>query len=117
MILLSTLNRLAGSDILQKKSELMKKLSDHFSIDHLAKILPDNRKSIERLKDISLLDPTIADSNPDFLNPVVFFLDNEQMELVDKAITLAASKESKSIKTNKRAHGLVRISEEYLNEE
>lgn len=48
-LLLLTLNRLRGTDIPQKRAELMDSLLDSFSIQELAEFLPENTREIEGL--------------------------------------------------------------------
>ena len=53
-ILLTTLNRLAGSDIPAKKIELLKKLTERMETVQLAKLLPQTAKQIERLANLEM---------------------------------------------------------------
>ena len=55
-ILLATLNRLGGSDILEKKLVLLKRLNQRMDTRELAKLLPQTTKQIERLTSILILD-------------------------------------------------------------
>ncbi len=93
LILLATLNRLAGADVLEKKSELIKSLSDRFSTKELAKHLPDTKSAIERLSRLAagmhkpMKRPAYAQQV--FLNPLVFFLTDKQKQMVDAALSKA----------------------------
>jgi ParB-like chromosome segregation protein Spo0J len=53
-ILLTTLNRLGGSDTLAKKVELLRKLTERMGTAQLAKLLPQTAKQIERLTNLKL---------------------------------------------------------------
>jgi ParB family chromosome partitioning protein len=87
LILLATLNRLAGADVLEKKSELIKSLSDRFSTKELAKHLPDTKSAIERLSRLA----------------------------VDKAISSVAP-EGAETAAQRRARAITKIAEVYLQQ-
>ena len=113
LVLLATLNRLAGGDDLEKKSQLIKKLSERFGDKDLFKMLPENRKAIDRLKNLAV--PTVGKFKDEaFLNPVVFFLGDDQEELVDRAIEAATEGDAELTTAQKRAGAIVRIAEMFL---
>jgi len=119
MLLLTTLNRLCGHDILEKKSELVRKLSARFSTKTLARMLPDSSRSIERLKD--LCKPIIPSKleGKAFLNSLVFFLTDKQKVIIDMAIDHASKSASAGTAAQKKAEAMVNIAETYskLNDE
>jgi ParB/RepB/Spo0J family partition protein len=86
-ILLATLNRLGGADILEKKLALLKKLSDQMPIKDLAKLLPQTAKQLERLTNLKM--PAAPADAKSFATPMVFFLDDEQLAVVEDALFLA----------------------------
>ncbi len=94
-ILLATLNRLGGSDILQKKLALLKRLQQSAvggQTRELAKLLPQTAKQIERLtslKDSLRRAASIEHRASSFANPLVFFLTDEQSVDVEDALFLA----------------------------
>ena len=94
-ILLATLNRLGGSDILQKKLALLKRLEQSAvggQTRELAKLLPQTAKQIERLtslKDSLRRAASIEHRASSFANPLVFFLTDEQSADVEDALFLA----------------------------
>ena len=87
-ILLATLNRLGGADILEKKSALLKKLGEQMPIKDLAKLLPQTAKQIERLTNLKM--PAVPADAKVFALPMVFFLTAEQLPIVEDALFLAA---------------------------
>jgi len=91
-ILLATLNRLGGSDILDKKLTLLKRLNKRMQTGELAKLLPQTKKQIERLTSM-FSPPLYAGGNNPRINlgatPMVFFLNDEQSAVVADAIFLA----------------------------
>jgi ParB-like chromosome segregation protein Spo0J len=93
-ILLATLNRLGGADILEKKSALLKKLGEQMPIKDLAKLLPQTAKQIERLTSLKM--PTAPSDAKVFASAMVFFLTAEQLPIVEDALFLAALNSSQS---------------------
>jgi len=114
-ILLATLNRLGGSDNLDKKIGLLKHLNKRMESAELAKLLPATAKQIERL--VNLKRPRQpANINPQsFANPIVFFLNDRQQQIIENAISLAAEPQTKMTKAAKRAAALAQIAEHFLN--
>jgi hypothetical protein len=98
-ILLATLNRLGGKDELAAKSALYKNLSENFSVPELVKLLPDTKQVIERLKDIeTAMPPPNGRGSDAFLNTLVFFLDDEQIKIVEGALEKAMPAEGTKAK-------------------
>lgn len=121
LILLGTLNRLTGKDVLGLKSELIKSLSKKIDSTQLAKSLPDTKKTIERLKKLTSVRPRLCEKEMLFLSPMVFFLDPEQTKVVEGVVkeVMAESVEEqngKSAGANKKAQALVKIVRGYVNE-
>ena len=109
LILLATLNRLSGTDDLGKKSELIKQLTRSFDSRELAKLLPETKKSIERLKDLDIAAKRATAGQKAFLNPVVFFLTDNQKLTVDKAIASAIDPGQTGTTAQKRGWAIVKI--------
>ncbi len=107
LILLGTLNRLSGGDEVYRKSELIKKLSRSFGAKQLAMMLPDSAKTIERLK--NLMAPAVLPKVKAFLNPLVFFVTDEQKMIVDEAIASAVDPGMQGTTAQKRAWAVVEI--------
>ena len=112
LILLATLNRLSGSDELGKKSELIKQLTRSFNSRELAKLLPETKKSIERLKDLDMAAKKATAGQKAFLNPLVFFLTDSQKQIVDEAIASAIDPGQTGTTAQKRAWAIVKILQE-----
>jgi ParB-like chromosome segregation protein Spo0J len=111
-ILLTTLNRLGGKDELSLKIEIIKKLSEKYNAKELGKMLPDNKQVLEKLKDIMKPMQLSAENSKAFLNTLVFFLDDEQIKIVEKSLTKASKNSSKA---EKKASALTKIAEEWFN--
>jgi ParB/RepB/Spo0J family partition protein len=119
-ILLATLNRLSGSDVLDKKLALLKRLNKS-AFDgrtaKLAKLLPQTANQIKRLNRLSISNCRKAvEKRQSQLNPLVFFLNNKQQEIVAKALSAAMSEvEGKQTKAVKNAAALTYITQKFIN--
>lgn len=91
-ILLATLNRLTGSDNLDKKLALLKRLNSRAAAKELAKLLPQTASQIETLVNMELPTAPAELNARDFANPLVFFVSDEQMNDIEKAIESACGK-------------------------
>jgi ParB-like chromosome segregation protein Spo0J len=114
-ILLTTLNRLGGSDQLGEKLKLLKRLNKTIVTGELAKLLPQTAKQIERL--INLKRPSVpAKMNAKcFANPLVFFVNDKQQQQIEKALSLVEEPKAKMTKAAKRAAALTHITGYFLN--
>jgi ParB/RepB/Spo0J family partition protein len=117
-ILLATINRLSGTDVLEKKLTLIRKLNSKLSARELAKLLPATSKQIERLANLKL--PSAPANIPanGFAQPMVFFVTYAQKQTIEKALILAQSLVSPDTKRQPRAAGnafaLTVIAERFL---
>ncbi len=85
-ILLSTLNRLGGSDVLEKKLALLDRLNRKMHAREMAKLLPFTRSQIERLTNLKVPTAPAKISAKSFAVPMVFFLSAEQQQIVAEAM-------------------------------
>jgi ParB/RepB/Spo0J family partition protein len=132
-ILLTTLNRLAGSDTFAKKIELLKKLTERMGTAQLAKLLPQTAKQIERLaalKDSVQRTAGNVQYEP-FAIPLVFFVTKQQQGIIEEAIEAAAFSPStmlgtseqravgrtKTTKAQRRAAGITKIASKFMEGE
>ena len=114
LLLLTTLNRLCGHDILEKKSELVRKLSARFSTKTLARMLPDSSRSIKRLKDLCKPIMPSKRETKAFLIPLVFFLTDKQKVTIDDALDHAKRSVSAGTAAHKKAEAMVNIARAYM---
>ena len=114
-ILLTTLNRLGGSDELGKKLKLLKRLNKRLESRELAKLLPQTPKQIERL--IHLKKPGApAKINANyFANPLVFFVNDTQQQQIENALSLVEEPKAEISKAEKRAAALTHIAGHFFN--
>ena len=120
-ILLATLNRLGGSDILDKKLALLKRLNKS-AFDgrtaELAKLLPQTANQIKRLTKLAISDcrKAVENHKSQTLNPQVFFLNEKQQKVVTKAMSAAMGEvEESRTKALKNAAALTCIAQEFIN--
>ncbi|MHC4062000.1 MAG: ParB/RepB/Spo0J family partition protein [Planctomycetota bacterium] len=114
-ILLATLNRLGGSDVLAKKLKLLERLNKKMGSTKLAKLVPQTRKQIERLTNLKLPSAPARINAQSLANPLVFFLTDEQQRVVEKALLLAEQSQQERTKAAKRAAALSRVARHFLN--
>jgi ParB/RepB/Spo0J family partition protein len=114
-ILLATLNRLQGSDILEKKIELLNKLKEHYQSGQLAKLLPQTKKQIEALANLKVpAVPSKADENV-FARPLVFFVTPQQAEIIESAMSIAIEKVTGQTTAEKKAKALTYIVNQWMH--
>jgi ParB-like chromosome segregation protein Spo0J len=120
-ILLATLNRLGGSDSIEKKLALLKRLNEQFAARELAKLLPVTAKQIERLTTLKLPSAPATVAPDNFAEPMVFFVAREQKKIIDQALSLASSRcltAEKSLagatKAEKKAAALAVLAQSFL---
>jgi len=112
-ILLATLNRLGGSDELSKKLTLLKRLNETFKTRDLGKLLPQTSKQIEQL--VNLKVPAVPAKNTDaFLNPMVFFVTDQQKQIIENALSSVQDNSDKP-KAVRRAAALVKIAQSFAS--
>ncbi len=120
-ILLTTLNRLAGSDTLAKKIELLKKLTERMGTAQLAKLLPQTAKQIERLAALKDSVQRTAGSIPyaEFAIPLVFFVTKQQQEIIEKALSSIENRISNNemSKAQRRAAAITKIASQFMEGE
>jgi len=113
-VLLATLNRLCGRDDAGKRIRLLKRLTQKTGAPDLSKLLPQTMKQIESL--VSLKKPAAPAkiAKDCFARAMVFFLTEEQHQIVESALLKAQRQECKDTKAVRRAAALVKTTEYYL---
>lgn len=113
-VLLATLNRLGGSDVLDKKVALLKRLNEKQETRELARLLPQTVKQIKRLTNLKMPSAPAKINAQFFANPMVFFVNDTQKQQVEKALSLAEEPKTKMTKAAKRAGALTTIARRFL---
>jgi hypothetical protein len=114
-ILLATLNRLGGTDALEKKLALLKKLNQRMHSRQLAKLLPQTSKQIERLTSLKLPSVPAKMIQDALLKPVTFFVNSDQHKTIRRGLSLAEQGINIQSKAKRNAAALTRIAESLLN--
>ncbi len=112
-ILLATLNRLVGSDQLEKKLALLGRLRREMDTAELSKFLPYTKKQIEKLAGFKIPNAAVKINATSFANPVVFFVNDMQQETIEHALSFAEQKGK--TKAARRAAALAQIAGDFLN--
>jgi ParB/RepB/Spo0J family partition protein len=113
-ILLATLNRLAGSDVLEKKLALLARLNKCMETRELAKLLPQTAKQIERLSNLKIPNAPPKITTNCFANPLVFFVSDKQQKIIEEALSIARQTQGLKTKAAKNAAALTEITKVYL---
>jgi ParB/RepB/Spo0J family partition protein len=115
-LLLATLNRLHGRDILEKKLALLRRLSGRMATQDLARLVPQTRGQLERLIHLKPLSRAVIREADAFAAPVVFFVSKEQQRAIEAALSLAAAGSEASSRTARRAAALTQIASHFVDQ-
>jgi ParB/RepB/Spo0J family partition protein len=107
-ILLSTLNRLTGRDLLDHKLTILRRLSAKRNPQQLAKLLPQTRGQLERLTAAKPLAPARGKAYA-FAVPMVFFVSEDQQAAIESALAPVVAQSQESTKAARRAAALTQI--------
>ena len=115
-ILLSTLNRLGGSDVLEKKLALLERLNRNMEAREMAKLLPFTRSQIERLKNLKVPSAPAKISAKSFAVPMVFFLSAKQQQIVAEAMASAPDGHNEKTKAARNAAALIEMAQCFIKD-
>lgn len=110
-ILLSTLNRLGGTDVLAKKLALLSRLNKQLETNALVKLLPYTRRQIEGMANFNREFKPSVEAKA-LYQAMVFFVTEGQEKTIKMALSLTDT-DGPSIAA-KRADGLVKIAESFI---
>jgi ParB/RepB/Spo0J family partition protein len=113
-ILLATLNRLGGRDILENKLTLLRRLRSRIPARKLARLLPQTFGQIERLTASKPLSQATARKARAFANPMVFFVDDGQQRRIEEALSAADGLPDAGSRAARRAAALTQIAAQFL---
>jgi ParB-like chromosome segregation protein Spo0J len=114
-ILLCSLNRLRGSDVLAKKRALLRRINCNMHTREMAKLLPFTRSQIEKLKNIMVPSAPASIDVKSFAVPMVFFLSAEQQRIIAKALASTPAGNEKS-RAARNAAALAKIAQCFIKE-
>lgn len=116
-ILLSTLNRLGGSDVLEKKLALLDRINRNMHAREMAKLLPFTRSQIKKLRSIKVPSAPAKIDVKSFAVPMVFFLSDEQQQIVEQALSLARDALTEKTKAARNAAALTEMAQYFIRRE
>ncbi len=112
-ILLTTLNRLGGTDILDKKLALLKRLREKMAAGELGRLLPQTAGQIEQLINMKMPERP-AETKGCLIESLVFFVSGAEREIIEQALEKAMSKGG--TKAARRAEAITRIAKEFTGQ-
>lgn len=113
-ILLATLNRLCGRDVLDKKLALLRRLKGRMGTGELGKLILPTASQIERLTALKLPSVSCEAGAKGFASAMVFFVNDEQKEIIEKALGLAVQGDTTGTRAARRAAALAEIADLYV---
>lgn len=113
-ILLSTLNRLKGSDVLEKKLTLLDRINRDMHDREMARLLPFTRSQIKKLRSIKIPSVPARVNVKSFAVPMVFFLNDAQRHIVEQAILLVHEVHAEKTKAARNAAAITEIARTYV---
>ena len=115
LVLLESLNRLNGKDDPARKSALLLELTQKYDAKTLALLLPDSRKTIERLANITKPAIDARTLAKTYLNSIVLFVDDSQLAVINDAMKIASAEISSQNKAKRDANAAYKICKQYVN--
>lgn len=115
-ILLATLNRLSGTAILEKKLALLERLSKNFDAKKLAELLPLTSGQIERYRNLKPPREPAKQDKGNFAEPLIFFVNKKQKEIIESAILKMQNANSKSPSRTTKSETITKIAESFNQE-
>jgi ParB-like chromosome segregation protein Spo0J len=113
-ILLTTLNRLGGSDVLEKKLALLERINRNIQAREMAKLLPFTRSQIERLKNLKVPSAPANINVKSFAAPMIFFLNDDQQKIVARALASVRESQNEKTKAAGNAAALTYIAQRFI---
>jgi len=114
-ILLATLNRLGGSDVLDKQLALLRRLSGQMAASELGGLLPQTARQIERLTKLRMPSAPAKMAAGYFASPMVFFVNDEQERVIEEALSAAQKNGNEKTRAGRRAGALTKIARAFVD--
>jgi len=115
-VLLTTLNRLGGRDVLDRKLAILRRLSRKRSSRDLAKLLPQTRGQLERLVGLAPLSTATTKATELFAVPLVFFVSRTQQQTIENALSQAPVPPEATTRAARRAAALTHLATQNVND-
>ncbi len=113
-LLLATLNRLNGRDVLDSKLALLRRLHRQIPTRKLAKLLPQTRGQLERLLNTRPLSRAMRRTAETFAIPQVFLVDRAQQYTIEEALSLAGAPSEGQTRAARRAAALTHMAKSFI---
>lgn len=107
-LLLATLNRLGGRDMLDKKLTVLRRLCCQRPLHDLAKLVGQTQGQLQRLMSRKLSSTKAQASQPLYAVPLVFYVSEAQQRIIEEALA-AAPDSSATTRAARRAAALTRM--------
>jgi len=114
-ILLTTLNRLGGRDMLERKLAILRRLNQRMSRREIARRVPQTRGQLERLIARKPPSPRPARSAEAFAVPLVFFVTRDQQRTIEEALDQAPVAAEPITRAARRAAALTGLATQSIN--
>ncbi len=108
-LLLATLNRLGGRDVLESKLAVLRRLCARIPLRKLARLLPQTLGQIERLTAARPASLAMRRKAHAFAVPLVFFVDEQQRRKIEEALSTIAACCEGPTRAATRAAALTRL--------
>jgi hypothetical protein len=95
----------------------LNRLKEYYRSDQLAKLLPQSKKQIETLANLKMPTELSAAKQQPLLKTLVFFVTEEQLGIIGRALSIAVEKVSDGTVAQKKAIALAMIAHEYQMED
>ncbi len=112
-LLLATLNNLRGTPVLEKKLDLLNRLSKQSDPKKLAEVLPLTSGQIERYLNLSLPHEP-AKQKMCLDEPLIFFVNIKQKEIIENAIHRMQNKDKKSLARATKAKAITKLAAAFI---
>jgi len=116
-ILLCSLNRLKGSDVLDKKLSLLDRINRDMPAREMSKLLPYTCSQIEKLRSLKVPSAPAKIDAKSFAVPMVFFLNAEQQQLVSEAMASVKDNQSEKTKAARNAAALTQMAKCFIRKD
>jgi ParB-like chromosome segregation protein Spo0J len=113
-LLLTTLNRLGGRDILERKLAVLRRLNDRLAARELARLVPQTRGQLERLMARKPPAPRPTRDADAFAVPLVFFVSRDQQRAIEAALAKAPVADEITTRAARRAAALTGLATERI---
>lgn len=114
-IMLCSLNRLKGSDVLEKKLRLLNRINSQMQAKEMARLLPFTSSQIDKLRNMKIPSAPTKINTKSFAVPMVFFLNISQQQIVAEALASLSDSSKGKTKAARNAAALTEIARTFAS--